>query len=244
MVPNYLQTISSTTAWATPSPQKSFSVSAVWNPNKFYIQYYGNGNDSGTAMASSSHDYKATVSLSQNLYTRSTKINLDSRYGNYKNFATWWNSLSDQVTVSAGSNNNIQVCNIKHTHNGWSFSDKSLSASYSKSYDSFRTDLGISSSSTNLTSYGDMIGLTAIWNFNGITLPVMEREGFKFLGWYTAPEGGTFKGMGGASYVYEGREVTLYAHWEPIGVVQIYTNNGWKYAIPYVYDGTSWKRAM
>lgn len=243
MVPNYLQTISSITAWATPLPQKSFSVSAVWNPNKFYIQYHGNGNDSNTAMANSSHDYKGTVSLSQNLYTRSTKINLDSRYGNYNNFTTWWNSLSDQVTVSAGSNNNVQVCSVKHTHNGWSASDKTLSASYSKSYDSFKDDLGISEPSP-LSNYGTTVVLTAIWNFNGITLPVMEREGFKFLGWYTAPEGGTFKGMGGASYVCEDKEVTLYAHWEPIGLVQIYVDNKWKYAIPYVYDGTSWKRAM
>jgi uncharacterized repeat protein (TIGR02543 family) len=72
----------------------------------------------------------------------------------------------------------------------------------------------------------------------------MSREGFTFLGWYTAAEGGAHVGDGGDSYTYEGQNITLYAHWEPIGLVRIYTNNSWKYAIPYVYDGTTWKRSM
>jgi hypothetical protein len=63
------------------------------------------------------------------------------------------------------------------------------------------------------------------------------------MGWYTDPNEGDFIGLAGAKYSPED-PITLYAHWEPIGLVWIYVDNEWKWAIPYVYNGTSWKRAM
>lgn len=63
------------------------------------------------------------------------------------------------------------------------------------------------------------VTLYAHWgNFSAIALPATPiRDGYTFLGWYTAAEGGTKVGDGGASYTPTGN-VTLYAHWEKIVV--------------------------
>jgi hypothetical protein len=82
MIPNYLKTISSKTAWATQSPKKDFSVSANWMPNKFYISYNGN-NNTNTMMANTAHDYNSNVSLYPNRYLKSSKIIFNPRDGNY-----------------------------------------------------------------------------------------------------------------------------------------------------------------
>ena len=245
MIPNYLQTISSITAWATPLPQKDFSVSAVWNPNKFYIRYNGNGNDAGTVMANSSHDYNKQITLAQNCYTRSTKIIYKSRKGYYSNDSDWVENDTDYMDVIIGSGADNRAVKLNHTYLGWACNGTNLSDQQSIAFANWKTITGQS-----LETYGDQVEITARWQFNSVKLPEMYREGFKFLGWFTEAEGGTFKGNGGDSYTYDGKEITLYAHWEPIGLVQIYVDNEWKYAIPYVcrYNETTkkyeWKRSM
>ena len=54
------------------------------------------------------------------------------------------------------------------------------------------------------------------------TLPVLEKEGYKFLGWYTQPTGGT--------KITESTKVTgdtnVYAHWQVINYSITYNLNG------------------
>ena len=64
------------------------------------------------------------------------------------------------------------------------------------------------------------------------------------MGWYDAPEGGNKIGDGGDEFTYEDHEITLYAHWDPIGLVMINTPKGWKKAAPYIYTDGTWKRAL
>ena len=55
--------------------------------------------------------------------------------------------------------------------------------------------------------------LYANWSTASTKLPTPEaREGYDFLGWYTAATGGTKVGNAGANYSFTGNK-TLYAHW-------------------------------
>lgn len=77
-------------------------------------------------------------------------------------------------------------------------------------------------------------------------LPNPTRTGYTFNGWYTAPSGGTQ--ITSDSNVSTTEEHTLYAIWEPVGVVKIYTDQGWKSAIPFIYTGSEedqgWKPSI
>ena len=51
------------------------------------------------------------------------------------------------------------------------------------------------------------------------------RDGYEFLGWYTAATGGTKVGNAGANYSFTGNK-TLYAHWNPKTYTIKYENEG------------------
>ena len=61
------------------------------------------------------------------------------------------------------------------------------------------------------TTNGYKVNLYANWKLGSVTLPTPTRFGYKFLGWYTAAEGGTK--ITGATYTPISN-VTLYAHWK------------------------------
>lgn len=73
-------------------------------------------------------------------------------------------------------------------------------------------------------------------------LPTPEREGYKFLGWYTSSTGGNQ--ILSTTKVSSTNNHTLYAHWDPIGLINIYVDDQWKYAVPYIYTENGWKRAI
>lgn len=73
-------------------------------------------------------------------------------------------------------------------------------------------------------------------------LPEPTYTGYQFLGWYTAKVGGTK--ITSTTIVNLSDDITLYAQWDPIGLVKIYTESGWQYAIPYIYTSSGWKRAI
>ncbi len=59
-----------------------------------------------------------------------------------------------------------------------------------------------------------------------LTLPTPTRDGYWFIGWYDAAEGGNKIGDAGATF-NPGSEITLYAHWqEPIKYTVTYDANG------------------
>lgn len=76
-------------------------------------------------------------------------------------------------------------------------------------------------------------------------LPTEEtynKPGYKLLGW-SITKNGNINFEPGATYV-TGSDQTLYTRWEPLGLVHIRVDNEWKYAIPYIYDGTGWRQAI
>ncbi len=59
-----------------------------------------------------------------------------------------------------------------------------------------------------------------------LTLPTATRDGYWFIGWYDAPEGGNKVGDAGVTYSPAG-EITLYAHWqEQVEYTVNYNANG------------------
>jgi uncharacterized repeat protein (TIGR02543 family) len=73
------------------------------------------------------------------------------------------------------------------------------------------------------------------------TIPT--RLGYKFIGWGTSPNSTTVAYKPNSSYSFN-TNITLYAIWEPNGIICIYVNNEWKMALPYVYDSTGWKLTL
>ena len=69
-----------------------------------------------------------------------------------------------------------------------------------------------------------------------------NKPGYKLLGW-SITKNGNVNFEPGATYV-TGSNQTLYTCWEPLGLVHIRVDNEWKYAIPYIYDGTEWRQAI
>lgn len=66
---------------------------------------------------------------------------------------------------------------------------------------------------SNLTSTaGGTVNLYAKWGTASVTLPTATKSGSVFLGWYTAPSGGTRVGGSGDTYTVSAN-VTLYAQW-------------------------------
>ena len=240
-VPTYLQTISSQTAWATFAPKKDFSLSALWYNNLFYIKYYGNNNNEDSHMANTSHKYDEQVTIGVNSYTRSTKINYISRKGSF--IEEYWTDNIPNTTIIEGTGLTSRKTELNHSFSNWLYNKRQIVANYEGTFDNWvLTQLRLTA--YDMSEYGKQIDLTAQWQFNSTILPPMEREGFIFMGWYDAPEGGNKIGDGGDEFVYEDHDITLYAHWDPTGLVIINTSEGWKKAVPYIYTDGAWKRAL
>lgn len=70
------------------------------------------------------------------------------------------------------------------------------------------------------------------------TLPTPTRIGYEFLGWYTSGNAAITP----STKVTITAAQTLYAHWDPLGLVRVYdtTNNNYRLAIPYIYNNGGW----
>lgn len=77
----------------------------------------------------------------------------------------------------------------------------------------------------NLANESGTAVLKARWSaYDTVELSTPTRDGYTFLGWYTAADGGTKVGDGGASYTPTG-DITLYAHWINNAIKLIYLGN-------------------
>lgn len=109
---------------------------------------------------------------------------------------------------------------------------------------------------TTMPGGGDTItakweGYTITYNANGgtcatteqqysgtaLTIPTATQTGYKFTGWYTAPNSGTLVYNGGES-VTPTEDITLYAHWEA-NVVTYNPNEGSVDPTSQTYNGTA-----
>jgi uncharacterized repeat protein (TIGR02543 family) len=145
------------------------------------------------------------------------------------------------MTIIEGTHRSVRQVKLHHTYLGWTYNGINLEDKQSMSFTDWQSTMN-----KNFENYGDSVELLARWQFNSVKLPKMHREGFIFMGWYTESDGGdrvgyTIDNSGDEYYCYEGKEITLYAHWDPIGLVMINVYNEakrkyeWRYAIPYIY---------
>lgn len=77
-----------------------------------------------------------------------------------------------------------------------------------------------------------------------LTPPI--RYGYKFTGYYLNDDTQVVDENGVLTDDYTCITGMTYANarWEPLGLVHIRVDNEWKYAIPYIYDGTEWRQAI
>ena len=157
-----------------------------WTANTYTVAYNGNGATAGTTV-NSTHTYDTPKALTANDYERGYNVSFNANGG----------------TVNKASEL------AEYTFAGWA-----TSASGNVVY-------ADKASVVNLTTSGTYT-LYAVWT-NGPTgvgtapskvsvpLPTPTREGYTFLGWYTAKEGGSK--IEGTTYTPE-QETTLFAHWQ------------------------------
>jgi len=82
---------------------------------------------------------------------------------------------------------------------------------------------------------------TYVYGSAAISLPASSNTNFTFIGWYTAPSGGTLIGTSGASYT-PAQSLTLYAQWSPNQYVVTFSSNGGSVnvaSLTYAYGGTT-----
>lgn len=73
-------------------------------------------------------------------------------------------------------------------------------------------------------------------------LPTPTKIGYTFLGWY---DNSSFSGNA-TTQIPKGSygDKNFYAKWKANGLVQIYIDNEWKKAIPYIYNNDEWQQTI
>ena len=218
-------------------PRYDFNVKASWKRNKCYVIYDGNDSTSGY-LPFSQHEYGIEKSLSNNHYVRTTTVEYDARGGIYSS-SNWENdNLQSYVEFLNPTDSQLRKLKIHHSFDGWWEKPFATSVNQMEQDYKYLTNTILLDNSR----YGYTKTVYAGWNFNKIPLPEISKPGFIFLGWFTEREGGVQ--ITNETEITD-HDITLYAHWNPIGLVRIYTKeDGWKYAVPYICTNGEWKRAL
>lgn len=164
---------------------------------------------------------------------KGTNLTLSSTKPTKSNTTSTGYTVTYNINYSGGTNpaNTTATNTISYTFSKWTTQQNGGGTSYQPG--------GTYSKDSEATLYAQYTSTTTK---GSVTLPnVGNRLGYRFLGWYNNSSGGNKIGNAGVSYT-PNSNITLYAHWEPWEVVRIYTNSGWKLAIPYVYTNEGWKR--
>ena len=97
----------------------------------------------------------------------------------------------------------------------------------------FNPNGGAVSPTSKTVTYGEPYG----------TLPTPQREGYGFLGWYTAASGGSK--ITATSTVSITANQTLYAHWEALSIIRAKVGGTWKTCTKiHVNVGGTWRQAL
>lgn len=222
---------------------------AIWEPNQVYINYY---TDNDTAQAGDSrqgpYDVGDTVRLSGGSGWTSSKWGSSVTF--YTNYNFQGGSFSNGVTPNS-------TYSVSRTGKyDWVISGWSSRSGGSKDYD---LNKWITLNS-NIGVYPYWADSDSIVSHAAFTPIAPIRTGYKFLNWNTQSSGNGTAYYAGTNYNTSAidKNLTLYAIWEPEWTIKInngiswgdyhvwiYTgvtsNNGWRQAIPYVYDGSNWK---
>ena len=113
---------------------------------------------------------------------------------------------------------------VTYSHNGWYSNPSCTGDPITQAY--------------NLTTAGNVYNVYAKWIQNSFTLPIPEKKGYTFLGWYDSQ----------GNHIVNNSLITsnlaLTAQWiknETNKKIIIYTNNDWKKAIALIYKNNTWK---
>lgn len=180
--------------------------------------------------------------------TGSSGVNLSSGSAFYSNttvYAQWGSSTSTAavklpaaITCNDGTSAGYTV---SFDGNGGTPETGSLRAVNTVQY-TFASWQGLAAGSS-YTPTGN-VTLTAWYNAKtvpgSITLPDASRKGYALLGWATDPAAES--GVTGR-YTPSG-DATLYAVWEPSGLIHIYDGSAWRDGLVWVFDGTAWRQGL
>lgn len=216
---------------------------------KYTVTFNGNGGTAATASAVADATFngwedRGAISYNGTSYSYNSSVPFDAPY---------YVSQNSSATSSLGYNKYNLINHYITTGKNQGLSAKGSTPGL---YPNGATVANLT------TTNGYTVPLYANWTLGKVTLPNATRDGYRFLGWYTAAEGGTF--VGNASAEYEPKANTpLYAHWEQnshtvtasvssngtaspatqsvkhgeSGTVTFTANTGYK--IAYIMDGTT-----
>lgn len=183
--------------------------------------------------------------------TGSSGVNLSSGSAFYSNttvYAQWGSSTSTAAitlpaAISRGSTS-ASGYTVTFNGNGGTAGASSLTAVNTTGY-SFASWSGYAPGAS-YTPSGN-VTLTAQWNEStakgSVTLPSASRTGYTFLGWSVSSTAADASYSAGATYT-PGSSHTLYAVWEPSGLIHIYDGSAWRDGLVWVFDGTTWRQGL
>lgn len=176
-------------AWYNPnrSARDTFVFCAQWKLATYYIEYQKGQTDwSGTGPQKTTCIYNQDVTLSGigNIKGRSYTLMFDSNKGSGSSTPTTVSSLTGYLSGS-----------------GWKIESNTY-------------DFGAILTKPNFATSGTVTA-TAQWQNKTLNnFPTVSREGYQFLGWYDAPEGGNLVTSVTVTPGTTAFTQTLYAHWK------------------------------
>lgn len=259
--PNASRTGYKLTGWATSpagtpnyqsgtrySQSSNQNLYAIWEANEFKITFSPGNYGSGSSRQLTTTNGQLTT-LSADYFTRPAGTTYYSNY--YLQGGTMSTPSGFSVNTSTTYGPHYQTSNkTTYYHNYWN-NDPNGTPQSGEGVNYWNCNKTYTFTS-NLTLYPE-------WNSSipQYTLPTPTKVGYKFVTWNTNSSGTGTNYAAGTSYQLTSNK-TFYAIWEPEWTIKInngtnwgdyhiwiYTgassNNGWRQAIPYVYDGSNWK---
>lgn len=228
------QTIASTKQIATNFGITDFNVKAYlnievnWQPNTYTIKYDGNG-ATGGATENSIHTYDINKKLTKNGYVKTGYTFLGWSTSKTATSATYTNQQSVKNLATSGTKTLYAI---------WKGGTHTIT---------FNANGGTTLQDSLTPTFGTMD--FSSWEL----LKYTHRAGYKFLGYYDQDDNQVYDANGlyvsgiywdsNGNWKYNG-SITAYAKWELWGVVKIYTEDGWKNAVPYIYTEDNWRQAI
>ncbi len=188
----------------------TITLYAVWQANTYTVRFHANGGSG--SMGNQTYTYGVTRELNTNLFTRAGHT-----------FAGWAKSPGGIKIYDNGA----KVNNLTSTAGGvvelyavWQANTYTITFNASKN--------GGSGDATQRKTYGTKFG----------ELPTATKKYYVFLGWYTAPTGGTKI----TEETIVQRDATVYAQYIIDASVYIKANGAIKPGFPYIWHNGSWKK--
>lgn len=221
---------------------------AIWETNEFKITFSPGNYGSGFSRQLTTTNGQLTT-LSADYFMRPAGTTYYSNY--YLQGGTMSTPSGFSVNTTATYGPRYQTSNkTTYYHNYWN-NDPDGTPQSGEGVNYWNCNKTYTFTS-NLTLYPE-------WNSSipQYILPIPTKVGYKFVTWNTNSSGTGTNYAAGVSYQLTSNK-TFYAIWEPEWTIKIndgtnwddyhvwiYTgassNNGWRQAIPYVYDGSNWK---